>query len=237
MKDLSSLINSWIILLVYSGWILWMEFVPRIYRFMGLGGRANSSVLAAIRMTILLLWTYCFVRVVEKKTFSAGFNISFQNWMRSVVWGVIFAVIALAAVSVFQFVIVIPILKKMIAASNSAVQMSAKSRGERLLEYVYVVYEGFIEVLIFIGFLLDRLAARWKPAAALIVSNVGFALWHYQYLKKGLLEGTLMIFLTFLAGLVISLSYLKTRNSLSSVISHTGVDAPGAIMELMGIMP
>ncbi len=85
--------------------------------------------------------------------------------------------------------------------------------------------------------MLDRLARKWGWAWATLATNLGFALWHYDYLRAGRLEGSLMILLTFLARLIISLSYVKTRNSLSPMICHTLVDAPSELGALLGLGP
>ncbi len=45
-----------------------------------------------------------------------------------------------------------------------------------------------------------------------------------------------MVGLTFIAGCLISLGYLKTKNSLTPVVSHILVDSPSAIRELLGLM-
>ncbi|UCG89117.1 MAG: CPBP family intramembrane metalloprotease [Gemmatimonadota bacterium] len=90
-------------------------------------------------------------------------------------------------------------------------------------------------MLVFVGFLLDRLAKRWGWAAAVLVNNAGFAVWHYNYLAQGLLLGGAMMFLTFPAGSVISLAHVKTRNTLSAVICHTLVDSPTSVLILLGI--
>ena len=106
----------------------------------------------------------------------------------------------------------------------------------RLIEYLYIVYEGIIEVFIFIGFLFDRLWKRWSWPLALLVANIGFGLWHYSYWSKGLLEGSLMIILTIISGIIHSANYMKTRNSLSPTVTHFLTDSPAAIRILLGMM-
>ncbi len=136
----------------------------------------------------------------------------------------------------YQFLIVKPLTENIIQASGAISHGEIRPFYERLIEYLYIVYEGIIEVIIFIGFLLDRLAKKWKWPAALILGNILFALWHYSYWSKGWLEGSLMIILTFLAGLIVSLSYVKTENTLSPVICHTLVDSPASIRILLGLI-
>jgi membrane protease YdiL (CAAX protease family) len=50
----------------------------------------------------------------------------------------------------------------------------------------------------------------------------------------GWLPGSLLIVLTFIAGSLISLNYMKTRNTLSSALCHVFVDSPSAIRILLG---
>jgi membrane protease YdiL (CAAX protease family) len=125
---------------------------------------------------------------------------------------------------------------------SSGVEASAATEhyealiGDRIIEFAYVLYEGIVEVLLFIGFLLDRLERRVGATAAVLLSNVVFALWHYAYWRQGALAGTLMILFAFIAGSITSLNYLKTRNSLSPVICHTLIDAPNSIRELLGMV-
>ena len=110
----------------------------------------------------------------------------------------------------------------------------SKAFGARVFEYFYILFEGFVEVLVFIGVLLDRLAKRFGWVFAILTSNLIFALWHYPYWRMGFLPGSLLIVLSFLVGIVISLNYLKTRNTFSSALCHIMVDSPSAIKILLG---
>jgi len=221
--------------LVVLSWFVILEFVPYLNRLFDFR-RLNENIIPAVRMTLMFLATYAYVSRIEKKSFAAGFNFSFRKIGKNIIWAFIFSWIALAVLAGYQFLIVRPLASKTVEASAAASEGVSEVFSERLIVYVYVVYEGIIEVLIFIGFLLDRLAIRWGWAGALAVGNLCFALWHYGYWRNGLLEGTLMVVLTFMAGVIISLSYLKTKNSLSPTICHFLVDSPMAIRELLGMV-
>jgi len=236
MNEVESKPNLWHVLAVYVSWLLITEFVPDLFRLAGLSGRVNLWLLSALRMAFLLLAAWAYVAWYERKTFSSGFNIRLEKLGKNLLWAVVFALLAMAVLAAYQFLLVNRILDRTVEASAAPVSEAVKPFGERILEYLYVVFEGIVEVLIFIGFLVDRLVKRWNRTAAVIVGNIGFALWHYSYWQKGALEGSLMIFLTFLVGTVVSLNYLKTRNCFSSVICHTLVDTPTAIRELLGMM-
>jgi len=136
----------------------------------------------------------------------------------------------------YQFLIVKPLTEKFIQASSGISEEAVRSFGGRLIEFLYIIYEEVIEVFIFVGFLLDRLAKKMNWPFVIIVSNIGFALWHYDYWSKGWLEGSLMILLTFISGVIVSLSYFKTKNSLSPVICGILVDCPNSIRILLGLM-
>ncbi len=235
MKEESRKINLFFVFLIVLSWFAINEFTPYLKRIFDFR-KIHSYFLPALRMTLMFLVTYFYVRFHEKKSFSEGFSFSFQKIGKNILWAFIFFLVAGVVLMGYQFFIVMPLEEKVVEASAAVSEGAIKPFWSRLVEYIYVVYEGIIEVLIFIGFFLDRLARRWTWAGGLIVSNIIFALWHYSYWEKGLLEGSLMIFLTFIAGIFVSLSYLRTKNTLSPTICHFLVDTPTSIRELLGLM-
>ncbi|UCC49546.1 MAG: CPBP family intramembrane metalloprotease [Gemmatimonadota bacterium] len=220
---------------VYAAWIVVGELAPYLNRLVGLG-RYHTWLLAAIRMTLLVLVTFAYIRAIEKRPFCSGFNLSFQQIPKNILWAVVFFLVAGLILMPYQFFVVRPLTEGFVTASAGISHEAARPFADRLVEYLYIVYEGIVEALIFIGFLLDRLARRWGWLAAILVSNLAFALWHYDYLASGLLTGSLMMILTFLAGVPESLSYVKTKNSLSPIICHTLIDSPMSIRILLGMV-
>ena len=223
------------LLLVYVSWICISVLTPQLNRLIDFG-RINSYILPAVRMALMFFAAYAYVRAYEKASFSSGFNFRIREIARNLGWALVFFAIAAIVLGGYQLGVVMPLTERVLTASASPAQASVPSLSERVIQYIYVVYEGIIEVLIFIGFLFDRLARRWGLLAALIVSNIAFALWHYDYWRDGWLSGTLMVFLSFLVGLITSLSYYKAKNSLSPIFCHTLIDTPNAIRELLGMM-
>ncbi len=217
---------------VYASWIAVTALTPflkHLYNFRGI----NPNLLPGIRMTVMLLVTVLFARAVEQRRFADAFNLNFRQLGKNILWAVVFFALATAVVEAYQYMIVRPVLGSGVEASAGSHEATLPLFN-RLIEYAYVVYEGIVEVLIFIGFMLDRLARRWGWTWSLVVTNIGFALWHFAYLRQGWLVGSLMILLTFFAGFIISLSYIKTRNSLSPMLCHTLVDMPPGIGMLLG---
>ncbi|UCC75033.1 MAG: CPBP family intramembrane metalloprotease [Gemmatimonadota bacterium] len=219
--------------LVFLAWILIGELTPYLRPVLDIG-RLTTWLLAALRMTIMLLVTYLYIRLAEGGSFSTGFNLRFEQVPKNLLWAFVFFLLSGVVLMLYQFLIVRPLLAGYVEASGMAHAEGVRPFGERLVDYLYIVYEGVVEVLIFIGFLIDRLARAWKWPAAIVVGNLAFAFWHYGYLSSGLLAGSLMMILTFLAGVTVTLSYVKTRNTLSPIICHALVDSPSSIRILLG---
>jgi membrane protease YdiL (CAAX protease family) len=219
---------------VVVGWFALTALGPLYRRIWGLAA-LHPILPATLRMTLMLLLTWVVIRRVEGRRFAEGFSWTTARLARSIAWGVLVAAAATVVVAAYQALVVVPLMKQTVVASAAAEEAGRAPFWSRFVEYLYIVYEGVVEVLTFIGFLLDRLVRRWGPVRALLATNVVFALWHYGYWRQGLLEGSLMIVLTFLAGTVISLAYLRAGNSVAPTVSHFLVDAPSGLKELFGI--
>lgn len=235
MDEKPKLTSLWPVFGIFLSWMFITYTIPyanRVFDFR----RINIWILPTMRMTLMLAVTYLFIRFYEGKSFAAGFNFFFKDIRKNLLWAVVFFFIAGAVVMPLQLFVIKPVLKKTVEVSSAMAHGVDKSFLERLIEYLYIVYEGVVEVLIFIGFLVDRLVKKWGWAAGIIAGNVGFALWHFHYWRSGLIEGGLMIVLTLIMGTIDSLCYMKTRNSLGPVLCHTLHDSPNAIRILLGLM-
>ncbi len=224
------------VLLVYLGWMLITALTPLLNHGFDFNAR-SPYILPTLRMLLLLLVAALYVRYFEGVSLRQGFNLSFARLGRNLLWAVVFFLVTSGVVWAYERFVVVPLTHAEVAASGAEPEEALLPFAQRLIAYLYVLFEGFVEVLTFVGFMLDRLARKWGWAWATLVANLGFAVWHYDYLRAGRLEGILMILLTFLAGLMISLSYVKTRNSLSPMICHTLVDAPSELGALSGLGP
>lgn len=221
------------LLVLVLSWFAITQFAPllnRIYDFRSI----NPWILAYIRMALMLAASWAYVSILEKKSFSAGFNIFFKDFGRNLLWAIVFFVIAFAAEKLYNTFVMKPLIPDMFTASSSGGNAVTHSLGSRVFEYLYIVFEGVVEVLVFIGVLVDRLAKRWGWPVSILAANIVFALWHYPYWRMGLLPGSLMIMLTFIAGAIVSLNYMKTKNTLSTALCHIFVDSPSAVKILLG---
>ncbi len=216
-----------------AAWFAITQFTPllnKLYDFRSV----NPWILPYFRMALMFAVTWIYVSIYEKKSFSNGFNLYFKDFGRNLLWAVIFFGLVFMAEKLYQALAIKPLIPEMFTASSSGGKAVTTTFGARVFEYFYIVFEGIVEVLIFIGVLVDRLAKKWGWIFAIIFGNIVFALWHYPYWRMGWLPGTLLIVLTFIAGSIISLNYMKTRNTLSSVLCHIFVDSPSAIKILLG---
>lgn len=227
--------NLLLVWLVAASWFALTWLGPYYSKLLPLR-RIHPMLPSALRMTLMYLVTWAYVRLHEKRKFADGFGFSFRRLGRNLLWALVVALVATGVLWAYQAWIVTPLTHRALEASSQGPAQTVPSFSYRLIDYLYIVYEGIVEVLIFIGFFLDRLARKWRPGLALVASNVVFALWHYAYWRLGLLEGSLMIILTFIAGSIISLGYFKTRNSLTGIVAHILVDSPDAIRGLLGII-
>jgi membrane protease YdiL (CAAX protease family) len=194
----------------------------------------NLWILPYLRMALMLGITWAFVAKVERLGFGQGFNLRFDRLGRAVWWAAIFFVITFAAEKAYAALVLNPLAHGVTEASSVGVSSGVRSLTARAFEYSYIVFEGIVEVLVFIGFLVDRLAKRWGWVASVLISNVIFALWHFPYWRMGALPGTLLVVQTFIAGVVISLNFRVTKSSLSSALCHFLVDSPSALRILLG---
>jgi len=214
-------------------WFAITQFTPhlnKLYDFRSV----NPWILAYIRMALMLVVSWAYVSFLEKKSFSEGFNIFFKDFGRNLFWAVVFFALAFIAEKLYSAFVMKPLIPEMFTASSSGGEAVTHALGARVFEYFYIVFEGIVEVLIFIGVLVDRLAKKWGWTVSIIAGNIVFALWHFPYWRMGWLPGTLLIILTFVAGSLISLNYMKTKNTLSSALCHIFVDSPSAIKILLG---
>ncbi|MBD3414897.1 MAG: CPBP family intramembrane metalloprotease [Candidatus Aminicenantes bacterium] len=222
----------WLFFLVLSWFAITLltPSINKLYDFHSI----NPWILAYIRMALMLAVSWIYIHIREKQSFFQGFNISFKNFSRNLFWAVVFFAAAYLVEKLYNLLIMKPLIPEMFTASSSGGKAVTHSLGERLFEYFYIVFEGVVEVFVFIGVLVDRLAKRWGWTMSIITGNIIFALWHYSYWRMGWLPGTVLIVLTFIMGFVISLNYMKTKNTLSSALCHIFVDSPSAIKILLG---
>jgi membrane protease YdiL (CAAX protease family) len=221
------------LLLLVGCWFAITHLVPRLNDLHDF--RSTSPwILAYFRMGSMLVVTAAYVSLHEKKPLSEGFNFHLRDIRRSLSWAIIFFAVTFGAEKLYAVLVLEPLVPELGTASSSGGEAVTQSVGARVFEYLYIVFEGMVEVLVFTGVLLDRLARRHGWPSAIVASNVVFALWHYPYWKMGWLPGSLLIVLTFIAGSLISLNYMKTRNTLSSALCHVFVDSPSAIRILLG---
>jgi hypothetical protein len=127
--------NLLFVFLIYLGWILIDEFVPYLNRIFDFR-KINLWLLPSVRMTLMFLVTYFYVKFYEKQSFSSGFNFSFKKIGKNILWAFVFFIIVGAFAMPYQFLIVKPLTGEMKTASSVVSHNVVNPFVERLIEYL-----------------------------------------------------------------------------------------------------
>jgi len=203
-------------------WFLINEYTPYINRIAFLQP-VTAWLYPLLRIGLVLLVTWLYIRLAEGKTFAGGFHLRFQRIPDQLYRALLYGAAGVVIIAVFRRLLLNPVLYGRSAAPALAAGLPFISRQG---EAGYLLLRGAVQALVLAGFLVDRLRRSHGPGFALIFANLLFALWHYPYLKLGIKGGILMMTLALLTGFVISLNYLKTQNTLSSVVCYWIIDLP-----------
>ena len=212
-----------VLLLMFAVWLAITWATPYFNAVVNLR-RVDPWLPPAIRMLLILLTTWLVAYLWDDGGLGAIFNLSTRRLGSALGWAIAFAALALVVEKIYEWLILGSFLN---TSSKSPGTNAVPAISRRIFESFYIVLEGVVESLVFVGFLIDRLAKRYGWTFALILGNAAFALWHFGYWKAGLLEGSLLIGMVFVIGSAVALSYKMTKNCLSPIIAHTLVDAPG----------
>jgi len=108
-------------------------------------------------------------------------------------------------------------IKRIIHYSNPAKSSAQFIMPNIGCEYFYdlsffIVIGPILEEVLFRGIILEGLLSRYKPARAILYSSLLFGLMHIDIFR---------IFHTFLAGLIFSYLYYKTRSLIPCIFAHS----------------
>ena len=96
---------------------------------------------------------------------------------------------------------------------------------------ITVLRAGVTEELFYRGFALERLRGMFGTAAAVVLTVIPFALFHYR-------QGPAGILIAGMAALVLSFVFLKSRSLPAVMLAHFTVDfIPNVLLPLVGVEP
>ena len=101
--------------------------------------------------------------------------------------------------------------------------------------FVFLV-QGGAEEVVFRGWLMSTLAARWGARWAVIVSSVAFMLFHIHVFASGLLFGIAAMAGVGMMGLVFALLALLTRSVWEAVAAHGAFNAAAVTMPTAAVL-
>lgn len=230
-----------VVLLTYVLSIIPVMVVGAVYGFVQVLGGADpegiqtalmSDALGFLLPTILiqffswgvLIWLWA--RVFEHRR-GPSFGLRLSGWaMVRYGVGLILGVALLSAIGAMAMVLGASGEGSDPLASEAAVRLN----DPRLLAsfaFVIVVFlvQGGSEEVIFRGWLMSTLAARWGVRAAVIVSSLFFMVFHAHVFISGLVFGIIALTGLGLVGLVFALLSLLTRSIVEAIAAHGAFNA------------
>ncbi len=102
--------------------------------------------------------------------------------------------------------------------------------------FVGFLIQGGVEELVFRGWLMSALTARWGKMLGVIVASFAFAVLHLHVFISGLMYGVLALSGIGLTGLVFSLTALWRRSMIEAAAAHGAFNAAAVIAPTFALM-
>src|SRR5512139_3096478 len=102
-------VNLLHLFLIAASWLVILEVTPLLNRLFHFRQSSLLSLLAALRMSFMLLVTYLYVRLREKQGFASGFHFKLEKIGRSALWAFLFFLLTVAFLMPYQHFIVQPV--------------------------------------------------------------------------------------------------------------------------------
>lgn len=146
-----------------------------------------------------------------------------RNWGKSILWGLIGAVISFAALAILLF-----IFKKVgIPFGHGAESDRYKNVSLWVMSFM-VLRAGIVEEICYRGYVIERLekmTGHWF--FYFLFPLILFGLFHYR-------QGIGGIIISFIAGVILAVLYLKRRDLKANIITHFLVDfVPNVLFPLL----
>ncbi len=146
-----------------------------------------------------------------------------RNWGKSILWGFIGAAIAFAALAILLFIF-----------SKTGISFGQGSDATRYknvslwVMFLMVLRAGIVEEVCYRGYVIERLekiSGKW--IVYFLIPLILFAVFHYR-------QGIAGIIISFVAGAILAVLYLKRRDLKANIITHFLVDfIPNVLIPLV----
>ena len=144
---------------------------------------------------------------------------------------------------VFGFITVIATALIGVGPSESAPELSGVARltsAPTLAVFAFILLvflvQGGSEELIFRGWLMSTLSARWGVRAAVIISSLFFLLFHVHVFVSGAVFGIAALAGIGLLGLMFALLSLVTRSVVEAIAAHGAFNAAAVLLPSAALM-
>ena len=146
-----------------------------------------------------------------------------RNWGKSILWGLLGVVIAGAALAILLF-----IFSKVGIAFGQGEDVGRYKNISLWVMFVMVLRAGIVEEICYRGYVIERLqkiSGNW--IVYFLIPLILFGLFHYR-------QGIGGIIISFVAGAILALLYLKRRDLKANIITHFLVDfIPNVLLPLI----
>ena len=146
-----------------------------------------------------------------------------RNWGKSILWGFIGVVIAGAALAILLL-----IFSKIGISFGQGPDVGRYKNISLWVMFVMVLRAGIVEEICYRGYVIERLekiSGSW--IVYFLIPLILFAVFHYR-------QGIAGIIISFVAGAILALLYLKRRDLKANIITHFLVDfIPNVLIPLV----
>ena len=136
-----------------------------------------------------------------------------RNWGKSILWGLLGVLIAGVALAILLF-----IFSKVGISFGEGAEATRYKNVSLWVIFIMVLRAGIVEEICYRGYVIQRLekiSNRW--IVYFLIPLILFALFHYR-------QGIGGIIISFVAGAILALLYLKRRDLKANIITHFLVD-------------
>jgi membrane protease YdiL (CAAX protease family) len=213
--------------ITYLGLALALFGVPLlIFIFQSLappGPFSNGFVIAKELSVFALTGVLLLLIIQGEKLGLDSIGLHNRNWGKSILWGFLGAVIAAAALAILLF-----IFSKVGIKFGQGSDVSRYKNVSLWVMSLMVLRAGIVEEICYRGYVIERLekmTGNW--IIYFLIPLILFALFHYR-------QGIGGIIISFVAGAILAVLYLKRRDLKANIITHFLVDfVPNVLFPLL----
>jgi membrane protease YdiL (CAAX protease family) len=208
---------------------------------------ATLPVLMPLLLAQFVVWmgaTWLWMRLFERRSLaSAGLDLNFASlprYLGGLLLGLVLLVVIAVTAGLLGGLEDAPGALDMGAEATPEGVLQALSRPGVVMALVFAamvfLVQGGAEEVVFRGWLMSTLSARWGLRAAVLVSSAAFMMFHVHVFVSGLWFGVAALAGIGMMGLVFALLSLLTRSVWEAVAAHGAFNAAAVTAPTVGVL-